>query len=57
MQGVLTAINALPRDTPCHMIIDPYGGHFTSNYAGRDNGNLSPIPRWQGTAEENKVNP
>ena len=57
VQGILTAINALPRDTPCQMVIDPYGGHFTSNYTGRDAGNVSPIPRWQGTAEENKLNP
>jgi hypothetical protein len=56
VQGVLTGINALPAETPCQMVIDPYGGHFTSNYRGRDAGNAPLVPRWVGTAEENKAN-
>lgn len=55
VEGVLTAINALPATTPCQMVVDPFGGHFTSNYAGRDV-TAQPIPRWIGTDEENKTN-
>jgi cephalosporin-C deacetylase-like acetyl esterase len=55
VQGVLTAINALPAETSCRMVIDPFGGHFTANYRGRDAGNAPPVPRWVGTNEENKA--
>jgi cephalosporin-C deacetylase-like acetyl esterase len=55
VQGVLTGINALPAETQCRMVIDPFGGHFTSNYGSRDAGNATPVPRWVGTAEENKA--
>lgn len=55
VEGVLTAINALPEKTECRLVIDPYGGHFTANYGGRDAGNMAPVPRWVGTAEENKL--
>ena len=56
VEGILTAINALPASTPCQMVVDPYGGHFTVNYGGRDAGNAPPVPRWLGTDTENKLN-
>ncbi len=56
VEGVLTAINALPEKTECRMVIDPFGGHFTANYAGRDAGKMPPVPRWLGTEAENKLN-
>jgi hypothetical protein len=30
-EGIFTAINALPRQTPCEVFIDPYAGRFSSN--------------------------
>jgi len=57
VEGILTAINALPAGTACQMVVDPYGGHFTVNYAGRDAGNAPQVPRWLGTDAENKLNP
>ena len=56
VEGVLTAINALPATTECRLVVDPYGGHFTANYAGRDAGAAPPVPRWLGTDAENKRN-
>lgn len=56
VEGVLTAANALPAKTECRMVIDPFGGHFTANYRGRDVGKVPPVPRWQGTDAENKLN-
>jgi hypothetical protein len=38
------------------MVIDPFGGHFTANYGGRDVGKVPPVPRWLGTDAENKLN-
>ena len=49
VEGVLTAINALPAKTECRLVIDPFGGHFTANYGGRDAGKVPPVPRWLGT--------
>lgn len=56
VEGVLTAINALPAKTECRMVIDPFGGHFTANYSGRDPGKVAPVLRWLGTDAENKLN-
>lgn len=56
VEGVLTAINALPEKTECRLVIDPFGGHFTANYGGRDAGKAPPVPRWLGTDAENKLN-
>ncbi|MDB5334932.1 MAG: Acetyl esterase Axe7A [Planctomycetaceae bacterium] len=56
VEGVLTAINALPAKTECRLVIDPFGGHFTANYGGRDAGKVPPVPRWLGTDAENKLN-
>ncbi len=56
VEGVLTAINALPAKTECRLVIDPFGGHFTANYRGRDAGKAPPVPRWQGSNAENKLN-
>lgn len=56
VEGVLTAINALPEKTECRMVIDPFGGHFTANYGGRDAGKMPPVPRWLGSDAENKLN-
>lgn len=56
VEGVLTAINALPAKTECRLVIDPFGGHFTANYGGRDAGKAPPVPRWLGTDSENKLN-
>lgn len=56
VEGVLTAINALPDKTECRLVIDPYGGHFTANYGGRDAGKAPPVPRWLGGSAENKLN-
>ncbi len=56
VEGVLTAINALPQGTECRLVIDPFGGHFTANYRNRDAGQAPPVPRWVGTEAENKLN-
>jgi len=57
-EGVFTAINDLPKDTKCKVVIDPYGGHFTSNFAGREEGaHALEVPRWQGSNADNKLNP
>lgn len=56
VEGVLTAINALPAKTECRLVIDPFGGHFTANYGGRDAGKVPPVPRWLGSDAENKLN-
>jgi cephalosporin-C deacetylase len=55
-EGIFTAINALPKETKCAVFVDPYAGHFTINSA-RFNSNDPgiEIPRWHGTAEDNKV--
>jgi cephalosporin-C deacetylase-like acetyl esterase len=56
VEGVLTGINALPADTECRLVIDPFGGHFTANYSNRDAGKVPPVPRWLGSDAENKLN-
>jgi cephalosporin-C deacetylase-like acetyl esterase len=57
VQGIFTGINDLPKDTVCKVVIDPYGGHFTSNFDGRrDASKVVPIPHWQGTDADNKLN-
>jgi len=56
-QGIFTAINDLPKGTECKVVLAPYGGHFTSNFEGRqDASKVVPIPRWQGTDADNKLN-
>ncbi|HEY3397216.1 MAG TPA: acetylxylan esterase [Armatimonadota bacterium] len=56
-EGIFTAINALPPDTKCEVFVDPFGGHFTLNATGFNAGEPGvQVPRWQGTAEENKLN-
>lgn len=54
-EGLFSAINALPRDTQCSVVVDPYGGHFTFNHALVRQGKRMVIPRWEGTADDNKV--
>jgi cephalosporin-C deacetylase len=55
-EGVLTAVNALPPDAPFRMVIDPYGGHFTLNVAGRQGAEHAvAIPRWIGSDQDNKL--
>jgi cephalosporin-C deacetylase len=55
-EGIFTAINALPKDTKCEVFVDPYGGHFTLNAPGFDRGEPGvQIPKWQGTAADNKL--
>ena len=52
----VSALNALPRDTPCQVFVDPYGGHFTLDAADfYKGGGLLEVPRWQGTAADNKL--
>ena len=55
-EGIISALNGLPRDTPSEFYADPFGDHFTSDQS-RMYHNAPPmeIPRWSGTAEENKV--
>ncbi len=56
-QGIFTGINDLPKDTECKVVLAPYGGHFTSNFEGRkDASKVVPIPRWQGSNADNKLN-
>ncbi len=55
-EGIFTAINNLPKETTCHVFIDPFGGHFTLNqtrFQSNDPG--LEIPRWHGTDADNKV--
>ncbi|MCE9608313.1 MAG: acetylxylan esterase [Planctomycetia bacterium] len=57
-EGIFTAINALPKETRCKIFIDPYGGHFTLDLTGYGSGvGVVEVPRWQGTAAENKLGP
>ena len=57
VEGVFTAINALPPDTRCRVMLDPYGGHFTSDFSKREGVTEAvEIPRWQGTDADNKLN-
>ena len=56
-EGIFTALNALPRQTPCQVFVDPYGGHFTLDTREFDrNVGMIDIPRWQGTDADNKLN-
>jgi len=55
-EGIFTAINALPKETVCKIFIDPYGGHFSLDLTGFGAGvGVVEVPRWQGTAAENKL--
>ncbi|MHB9132650.1 MAG: acetylxylan esterase [Armatimonadota bacterium] len=55
-EGIYTAINALPKDTPVNIFVDPFGGHFTYNSTRFDSGDAGiEVPRWLGTAEDNKL--
>jgi len=55
-EGIFTAINALPKETECKVFIDPYGGHFSLDLTGFNaGGGAVEVPRWQGTAAENKL--
>lgn len=55
-EGIFTAINALPKETECKVFIDPYGGHFTLDLTGFNAGSGAvEVPRWHGTAAENKL--
>ncbi|MHB9023750.1 MAG: acetylxylan esterase [Armatimonadota bacterium] len=55
-EGIFTAINALPKDTPCQVFIDPYGGHFTLDAADFNQGvGMLEVPRWQGSDADNKL--
>lgn len=55
-EAIFTALNALPKETPCELLVDPYGDHFTIDSAGflKDEGMLE-VPRWEGSAAENKM--
>ena len=53
-EGIFTAINALPKKTHCEVFVDPYGGHFSLD-GSRVQGPGLEVPRWQGTAKENKL--
>ena len=53
-EGIFTAINALPKETKCEVFIDPYGSHFSIDDS-RSSGIGLEVPRWQGTAAENKL--
>lgn len=56
-EGIFTAFNALPKDTPCQAFVDPYGGHFTIDVADFNKGEgIIDVPRWYGTDAENKLN-
>ncbi len=56
VEGILTAINTLPIDSPCHMVIDPYGGHFTLDIRGREGAEHAvKVPHWLGTEKDNKL--
>ncbi|MHB9022734.1 MAG: acetylxylan esterase [Armatimonadota bacterium] len=56
-EGIITAVNALPKDTKCDLFIDPYGGHFTLDQTRYLSGAAGvEIPRWHGTDEDNKLN-
>ncbi len=55
-EGIFSAINAMPAGTKVEVFVDPYGGHFTLNAPGFNQGEPGvQIPRWQGTLEENKL--
>jgi len=55
-EGIMSAINGLPKDVVCAVYADPFGDHFNSDlnrfWAG---GTPIEIPRWQGTDADNKV--
>ena len=55
-EGIFTALNALPKDTPCEIFVDPYGGHFTIDLTkfNQGTGTLE-VPRWQGSDADNKL--
>jgi cephalosporin-C deacetylase-like acetyl esterase len=55
-EGIVTAINALPRETTCEVFIDPYGGHFSLHLPAFGSGEKGlEIPRWYGTTADNKL--
>jgi cephalosporin-C deacetylase-like acetyl esterase len=57
-EGVFSAINALPKETVCKAFVDPYGGHFTYNYALLESAAQGiQVPRWEGSTADNKLNP
>ncbi|OPZ28376.1 MAG: Acetyl esterase Axe7A precursor [Lentisphaerae bacterium ADurb.BinA184] len=56
-EGIFSAINALPPDVPCRVYADPFGGHSSYNYALlEDAAKGLTVPRWEGTAADNKLN-
>ncbi len=55
-EGIFSALNALPKDTPCEVFVDPYAGHLTIDLAEFNQGkSLLEVPRWYGTVAENKL--
>ena len=55
-EGIFTALNALPRNTPCQVFVDPYAGHFTIDATDFLKGEgILEVPRWQGSAADNKL--
>lgn len=55
-EGIFTAINAISPEVKVEVFVDPFGGHFTLNAPGFNSGEPGvQVPRWQGTAEENKL--
>jgi cephalosporin-C deacetylase len=56
-EGIFSAINALPKTVNCRVYTDPFGGHFTYNYAIlEDAASGITIPHWEGSAADNKLN-
>ncbi len=56
-EGIFSAVNAIPAATTVRVYTDPYGGHFTYDHKLlQDAAQGVIVPKWQGTAEENKLN-
>ena len=55
-EGIMSAVNGLPKDTRVEVFADPFGDHFHSTYERANKGAPAiEIPRWQGTDADNKV--